>query len=302
LSISAGQNTVSPKTGALQKVAVYLEMIKIEHSVFALPFAYFGAFAAVRGVPAWQDLLLITIAMVGARSLAMALNRIIDAGVDALNPRTRERAIPKGLLSVPNVVVFALVSLAVFMLAVFNLNPICRLLWPLVVVPFVIYPYTKRVTWTCHFVLGACLGLAPVGAWTAITGDISGWSFVIGLGVMLWTAGFDVIYACQDVGFDRDTGLKSIPVRFGVARALVLTKILHAASIVIFCIVGLGLGFGAVYYFGVFLAAALLAYENSLVKVDDLTKLGTAFFTMNGVISIVLFTTTAADILLRGRW
>lgn len=300
MSISAGQNTTSLKIGTLRKAAVYLEMIKFKHSVFVLPFAYLGAFAALRGAPGWREFAWITVAMVGARSLAMSLNRVIDAGVDALNPRTKYRAIPKGRLSAVNVIVFALASFAVFMLAVFNLDPICRLLWPFVVAPFVLYPYTKRFTWTSHIILGICLGLAPVGAWTAVTGKISGWSFVIGLGVMLWTAGFDVIYACQDVDFDRRAGLKSIPVRFGVAQALVITKIMHAASIAVFLIVGPGLGFGIAYYIGLFLSAVLLGYENSLVKADDLAKLNTAFFTMNGVISAVMFATVAADVLLRG--
>ena len=182
-------------------------MIKFEHSIFALPFAYLGAFLAQRRVPDLTVLLWITIAMVGARSLGMALNRLIDIEIDRRNPRTAERALPKGLLSVRNVLLFSFGSVSVFLLAVYNLAPVCRYLWPMVVIPFVIYPYTKRFTWLSHFVLGLCLGLAPIGAWIAVTNTLSLEPVLIGSAVLLWVAGFDILYAIQDIDFDKRHGL-----------------------------------------------------------------------------------------------
>ncbi len=303
MSINAGRNTdysdISHPT-VIGRIAVYLKMIKFEHSVFALPFAYVGAFLAQMKTPSVTNLVWITIAMVGARTFAMSLNRIIDAEVDRSNPRTSERAIPKGLLSNTDALVFTLISLAVFMLAVFNLSPITHYLWPFVVAPFVVYPYMKRFTWASHFVLGLSLGLAPVGAWTAVTNSLNIFPFAIGLAVMLWTAGFDIIYACQDVDFDRTHGLYSIPARFGVPAGLMTTRILHVLSVAIFIVVGLFLQLNAIYFIGVVLVAALLAYENSLVKPDDLSSLNTAFFTINGAVSVLMSLFVIASIVVRG--
>ena len=279
------------------KVRIYLEMIKFEHSVFALPFAYFGAFLAERRVPEWITLFWITLAMVGARSFAMAVNRWIDMEIDRRNPRTAERALPKGLLSVFNVALFSIISLAIFLLAVYNLAPICRYLWPVVVIPFVIYPYTKRFTWLSHFVLGLCLGLAPVGAWIAITNTVVPEPFLIGAAVLLWVAGFDILYAIQDLDFDRMHKLYSIPARFGIRTSLTLTKILHITSIFLLSWVGVRLHLGPVYFIGVTITAILLAYENSLIKPHDISKLNVAFFTVNGVISILLFCFVAIDVI-----
>jgi 4-hydroxybenzoate polyprenyltransferase len=279
------------------KVKIYLEMIKFQHSVFALPFAYFGAFLAERKVPEWTTLFWIALAMVGARSFAMAVNRWIDMEIDRRNPRTAERALPKGLLSVSNVILFSVGSLGVFLLSVYNLAPICRYLWPIVVIPFIIYPYTKRFTWLSHFVLGLCLGLAPVGAWIAITNTVSKEPFLIGAAVLLWVAGFDIFYAIQDIEFDRQHKLYSIPARFGIRTSLTLTKILHITSIVLLSWVGVSMHLGLVYFIGVAVTAILLAYENSLIKPHDISKLNVAFFTINGVISILLFCFVAAEVI-----
>lgn len=271
------------------KIKIYFEMIKFEHSIFALPFAYLGAFLAERRVPDPIILLWITIAMVGARSFAMAVNRLIDIEIDRRNPRTADRALPKGLISIRKTILFSLVSLAFFLLAVYNLAPICRYLWPLVVVPFVIYPYTKRFTWLSHFVLGLCLGLAPIGAWIAVTNTYTLDPFLYGLAVLLWVAGFDILYAIQDIDFDVKHGLFSIPARFGIRSSLALTKLLHTVSIGLFVLSGIRLQLGVFYFAGVIIAAALLAYENSLIRQNDLSKLNLAFFTMNGVISVIMF-------------
>ena len=196
--------------------ARYARLVKIEHTVFALPFAYVGAFLAVGGTPSGHDLIWITLAMVGARSLAMALNRLIDAGIDARNPRTAGREIPSGQLSVAQVVAFCVASLALFLAAVWQLDPIVRWLWPIPVAGFVVYPYLKRFTWLCHFWLGAVDGLAPVGAWVAITGKLPWQSWTLGAAVALWVAGFDCFYALFDEEIDRREGLHSIVTRFGV--------------------------------------------------------------------------------------
>jgi 4-hydroxybenzoate polyprenyltransferase len=278
------------------RVRIYLEMIKFEHSVFALPFAYFGAFLSEKKVPDMITLLWITVAMVGARSFAMALNRIIDIEIDLRNPRTADRALPKGLLSVPKAVFFSVISLGVFLFAVYNLSPICRYLWPIVVIPFVVYPYTKRFTWLSHFVLGLCLGLAPVGAWIAITNTISFSPFLIGAAVLLWVAGFDILYAIQDIDFDLQHKLYSIPARFGIKASLVITRLLHLISIALLAWLGSRLNLGLFYFIGILVTAFLLAYENSLIKPNDLSRLNVAFFTVNGIISVIMFLFVAIDV------
>jgi 4-hydroxybenzoate polyprenyltransferase len=279
------------------RVRIYLEMIKFEHSVFALPFAYFGAFLSERKVPEMITLIWITVAMVGARSFAMTLNRIIDIEIDRRNPRTADRALPKGLLSVRKAILFSVISLGIFLFAVYNLSPICRYLWPIVVVPFVVYPYTKRFTWLSHFVLGLCLGLAPVGAWIAITNTISFAPFLIGAAVLLWVAGFDVLYAIQDIDFDLQHKLYSIPARFGIKTSLVVTRLLHLASIVLLVWLGSRLDLGLFYFTGISVTAVLLAYESSLIRPDDLSRLNVAFFTVNGIISVVMFFFVAIDVI-----
>ncbi len=281
------------------KIKIYLEMIKFQHSIFALPFAYFGAFVSEMKVPNFKILFWITIAMIGARSFAMALNRLIDVEIDRQNPRTAERALPKGLLSVKNVIIFSLISLSFFIISVYNLAPICRYLWPLVIIPFIVYPYTKRFTWLSHFILGICLGLAPIGAWVAVTNSLSFNAILIGIAVMFWVSGFDIFYAMQDIDFDKMQRLFSIPARFGIKKSLKLIKILHSTSITILIWIGFRLGLGKFYYMGVVIAAALLFYENTIIKADDLSRLNLAFFTINGFISIILFLFVALEVAFR---
>jgi 4-hydroxybenzoate polyprenyltransferase len=284
---------------AFNKIGTYLEMIKFQHSIFALPFAYLGAFLAEMRVPDFLTLLWITLAMVGARSFAMAMNRLIDREIDRRNPRTAERALPKGLLPIPSVIVFSLISLTVFLIAVYNLAPICRYLWPFVVIPFVIYPYTKRFTYLSHFILGLCLGLAPVGAWIAVTNSVSIEPFLLGAAVLCWVAGFDIFYAIQDMNFDQKYRLYSIPANFGIRTSLVLTKLLHFTAISFLVWTGIRLDLGIFYFIGVFIAGVLLTYENSIIKPNDLSKLNVAFFTMNGVISVLMFCFVAMEVIFR---
>jgi 4-hydroxybenzoate polyprenyltransferase len=273
----------------------FASLVKIEHTVFALPFAYVGAFLAVDGVPSGHDLLWITVAMVGARSLAMGLNRLIDAGIDARNPRTAGREIPSGLLRPWQVVLFCLASLAVFLVAVWQLDPIVRWLWPIPVIGFVIYPYLKRWTWISHLWLGAVDGLAPMGAWVAITGKLPWQSWALGAAVAAWVAGFDCFYSLLDQEVDRREGLNSVTTRFGVEGAFWGARILHVATVVLLVVTGLGLPVGVLYWIGVVFVATLLLYEHSLVRPGDLRRLDAAFFTVNGVISVGFFLFVLGD-------
>jgi 4-hydroxybenzoate polyprenyltransferase len=275
--------------------ARFARLVKIEHTVFALPFAYVGAFLAVGGTPSGGDLLWITLAMVGARSLAMALNRLIDARIDARNPRTATRELPSGQLSIVQVALFCAASLALFLVAVSQLAPKTHWLWPIPVAGFVVYPYLKRFTWLCHFWLGAVDGLAPIGAWVAITNHLPWEAWVLGAAVAFWVAGFDLFYALFDADVDREQGLHSIVTRFGVRGAFVGARLSHAATVVCLVAAGLGLPVGALYWIGVAAVAALLGYEHSLVRRDDLSRLNAAFFTMNGVISVAFAVFVIAD-------
>jgi 4-hydroxybenzoate polyprenyltransferase len=270
-------------------------LVKIEHTLFALPFAYVGALLSVRGVPSAHDLIWITVAMVGARSLAMALNRLIDAEIDARNPRTAGRELPSGALSKPQVWAFCAVSLAVFLLAVWRLAPICRWLWPIPVAGFVLYPYLKRFTWLCHLWLGAVDGLAPVGAWVAITGRLPWPAWALGGAVALWIAGFDLFYALFDRDVDRVEGLHSWATRFGEAGVFRGARSFHLATIGLLAVVGVGLHLGWLYWLGVAVTGALLLVEHALVAPGDLRRLNAAFFTMNGIISVVFFAFVLAE-------
>jgi 4-hydroxybenzoate polyprenyltransferase len=278
--------------------ARFARLVKIEHTVFALPFAYVGAFLAVDGTPSAHDLLWITLAMVGARSLAMALNRLIDAGLDARNPRTAGRELPSGQLSVLQVSFFCAGSLALFLAAVWELAPLTHLLWPIPVVGFVVYPYLKRWTWLCHFWLGAVDGLAPVGAWVAITNKLPWQSWALGAAVTFWVAGFDLFYALFDLEVDREQGLHSFATRFGVKGAFLGARLAHLATVAFLVVAGVGLPVGPLYWIGVAVVAALLFYEHTLVRPGDLRRLDAAFFTMNGVISVAFAAFVIADAIL----
>ncbi len=274
----------------------FARLVKIEHTVFALPFAYVGALLAVGDVPGAADLLWITLAMAGARSLAMALNRLVDAEIDARNPRTAGRELPAGRLSRVEVLVFCAASLAVFLVAVWQLDPLVRWLWPIPVVGFVVYPYLKRFTWLGHLWLGAVDGLAPVGGWVAITGELPWEAWVLGAAVACWVAGFDLFYALLDLDIDRGEELHSWATRWGVGGAFRGARVLHALTVVLLAVAALGLDVGPWYWAGVAAVAALLVYEHSIVRPADLRRLDAAFFTVNGVISVVFFAFVLLDV------
>jgi 4-hydroxybenzoate polyprenyltransferase len=282
---------------ALRYPRLFASLVKIEHTIFALPFAYIGAFLAVNGIPSAHDLFWITVAMVGARSLAMALNRLIDAGIDARNPRTAGRELPRGALTPAQVVLFCVLSLVVFLLAVFQLAPIVHWLWPIPVAGFVLYPYLKRWSSFSHFWLGAVDGLAPIGAWAAITNSLPWEAWTLGGAVAFWVAGFDLLYALFDLDVDREQGLHSVPARYGVEAAFVGARACHVGTVLLLVLTGLGLPVDAFYWTGVAAVAALLFYEHSLVSPRDRRRLDMAFFTMNGVISVTFFVFVLLDVL-----
>jgi 4-hydroxybenzoate polyprenyltransferase len=254
--------------------------------VFALPFAYVGALLAVDGWPGLGKLGWVTLAMVGARTLAMALNRLIDAEIDARNPRTSSRELPSGQLTRAHVVGLCFIALVLYVLAAYRLDPVVRWLWPIPVALFVVYPYLKRVTWLCHVWLGACLGLAPVGAWLAVAGSAPWEAWAIGGAVAAWVAGFDLFYALLDLDHDRIMGLHSWATRFGAAAVLRDARVLHALTILLLTAAGAGLGRGAPYWVGVALVTVLLGYEHFLVRTGERQKLDAAFFRVNGILSI----------------
>lgn len=271
---------------------ITFEMIKIEHTLFALPFAFLGAVLAAGGLPtAWQ-VLWITLAMIGARSTAMAFNRIADREIDARNPRTRTRALPAGTLSVGFVWAFTFVSAAIFFVAAAMLNRLTFVLAPVALASILFYSYTKRWTLLSHLVLGWCLGIAPTGAWIAVRGTIdSPVPLLLSLVVMLWTAGFDVLYACQDHEFDRQIGLHSVPKKFGVARALWVARLFHTQAFATLIALYLVTHLGIIAVVGVIATGALLVYQHTLVRSNDLSRLNAAFFTTNAFVSLILFVT-----------
>lgn len=282
------------------KVKTLLEMIKFSHTVFAFPFALMGvvlASLASGHAPGFLQVFWICMAMVGARSAAMGLNRLIDAKIDADNPRTAERHIPAGKVSISEALLFILVALLVFFLAAWMLNPLCLKLAPVVVGLFILYAYCKRFSHYAHIVLGLCLGIAPVGAWIALRGDI-GWPVIpLAVAVLLWVAGFDIFYALQDYDVDVERGLHSIPAKLGKQKAFTLVRIFHGLMLVFLLLVIPGSGLGWIYFAGVVVVALLLVYEHLLVKPDDLSRLDAAFFNMNGYISVTIFIFTLIDAL-----
>ncbi|GAK06647.1 UbiA-like polyprenyltransferase [Geomicrobium sp. JCM 19038] len=286
----------------MRKLKVILEMIKFEHTVFALPFAFLGAilgsFVENGAWPTLWQWIWITVAMVGARSAAMSLNRVIDAVIDKRNPRTKDRAIPAGLLSYTEVTIFIVVSFAMLFIAAFQLNILAVYLLPLAVFFLVLYSYTKRFTWACHFILGMTIALAPLGGWVGATGTISPVAILLFLVVMFWTAGFDIIYATQDADYDRKNGLHSVPARFGIKKALMIARGSHVISIIALVLLSLTSPLGWIFFLGAMICAGIMIYEHSLVSHNDLSKVNVAFFTMNGIISMLMLAFTIGDFML----
>ena len=271
-------------------------MIKFEHTIFALPFAFTGALLAARGIPSWRTILWITVAMVGARSAAMGFNRWADRKIDAENPRTKIRALPRGLVSPGQVIVFIGVSSAVLVLAAYKLNPLCFYLSPLALGIVFLYSYTKRFTFLAHAFLGLAISGSPLGAWIAVTGRFEAPAFVLGLAVLFWLLGFDVLYALQDIDFDRKAGLHSIPQRFGIRRALWISRASHAITMAALFWLASLCSLGWYYLAGVLISLCLIIYEHTLVREQDLSKLDFAFFNMNGYISVTIFLFTLLDV------
>lgn len=273
-----------------EKLRILLELVRFEHSIFALPYAYIGAlYGAGVAWPTWWALLWITVVMAGARAFAFVVNRAVDKEIDARNPRTAGRAVPVGLIKAWELWLFAAVMLGAYLVGVWQLAPIARLLWPIPLVAFLIYPYTKRFTPLCHYWLGLCLGLAPVGGWVAVGGPIEHPTpWVIGAAVMVWTAGFDIIYATQDVECDVRDGIHSMPADYSVARALVQTRVAHVLTVALLGVGGYLAQAGWPWFAGTGVAAALLWYENSIVSAEDLSRVDAAFFSVNGVIAVVV--------------
>ena len=283
----------------IAKLGTTLEMIKFEHTLFALPFAFLGAVMAANGLPTWQQILWITLAMVGARSAAMTFNRIADREIDAKNPRTANRELPSGKLSVEFAWVFLFVSIAIFLLAAYSLNWLTFVLSPVALVSVLGYSYAKRFTAFAHLLLGWSLAISPTAAWIAVRGAIdSEVPLLLSLFVLMWTAGFDVMYACQDYEFDKKSGLHSIPARFGVARSLWIARLFHFQAFIVLLLLYLVSELGIVALIGVGAVALLLVYQHTLVKANDLSKMNAAFFTTNAFVSIILLASFGAAVLI----
>ncbi len=284
----------------MRAVRLFLETVKFEHTIFALPFAYLGMVLAAGGWPRWHQFFWITVAMIAARTLAMAVNRVADASYDKRNPRTAQRPIPRGALSPRVVWGIAGISLVLFFVAAWQLNPFVLKLAPIAAFFLIVYSYTKRFTWLTHWWLGVTDGAAAAGAWAAVTGHLAHPTpWLLWAAVTFWIAGFDLIYACQDVEFDRAEGLRSVPARFGVTTALRLARLCHVLTLLGLIGVGWVEHLGWPYWAGLLAVAALLAYEHSLVKPNDLSKVNIAFFTVNGYISVIAFLATFAGLFLR---
>ncbi|MFN3480250.1 MAG: UbiA-like polyprenyltransferase [Thermodesulfovibrionales bacterium] len=282
----------------IQKVSLYLKMIKFSHSIFALPFALTSAIIASKGIPPVKTLFWIIVAMVSARTAAMGLNRVIDMEIDRANPRTAGREIPSGKVRPVEAIIFVAISLALLVLSAYMLNPLCLKLSPLAIAFIILYSYTKRFTWLSHFILGITISAAPVGAWIAVTGALDLRIIPMGIAVVFWLAGFDILYALQDIDFDRSYGLFSIPSRFGIRKSITLSRLCHFIAYLLLMYSGLVLHLSYPYYIGMMITAGLFIYEHSLVKPDDLSKLDMAFFNMNGYISVTVFLFTFLNFIL----
>ncbi len=278
----------SPTSGRTSRARHLLDAIKFEHTVFALPFAYIAMVLAAGGWPGWRTVGWVTAAMVGARTCAMATNRVVDRWIDAANPRTAARHLPRGLLRVGELRALALGGAALMLVAAWRLNPLCLALAPVALLFLVGYNYTKRFTWTSHWILGFTDGIAAAGGWIAVRGRFDPPVFVLWFALTVWIAGFDLIYACQDVAFDRAHGLHSLPARFGVATALRVARVCHALTAAAFGLLGVMLALGPLYWIGWLAVVALLAYEHSLVSPGDLSRLDVAFFNVNGYIAVIV--------------
>jgi len=280
----------------LNKLMSFVELVKFEHTIFALPFAYLGAILACGGIPSLYYWIWITLAMVGARTAGMALNRLIDRYIDAKNPRTQMRALPKGLIPLRQAWLLVCGSFILLLFSAYKLNPSCLILSPFAVAMLVIYSYLKRWTWLSHLGLGLVLACAPIGGWMAIQERLDIIPLLLGLGVLFWVTGFDIIYGTQDVDFDRQSGLYSIPQSFGIAHALITSRFFHIFTIVALLMIGVLDNLGLYYWFGVITTTILLVYEHRLVSPTDLSRVNQAFFTINGWISVGLFGFTVADV------
>jgi len=280
----------------LGRVGVYLEMIKVAHTVFALPFALMGAFLAAGGIPSLRTVFYIVLAMVGARSAAMGFNRLVDADIDARNPRTRERAIPKGEVSKPMAAVFIFMSVVLLELSAAKLNPLCLKLSPVLLFLLFSYSYMKRFTWASHLFLGACLGAAPLAAWVAVKGTFDPRILVISAAVLFWVGGFDILYALQDIEFDRKEGLHSIPRFLGVRKSLWVARGFHLVMATLLLVGYHSFGLGWWFLAGWGICCAVLAYEHSILRMDDLSRLNVAFFNLNGIVSIAFCLFTYLDL------
>ena len=298
----AGRTTVNPSAAGAGSVGhrlkIVLEMIKIEHTLFALPFAFLGMVLAAEGLPPWRTIGWIVVAMVGARSAAMAFNRLVDRRLDAANPRTATRALPAGQLSPAFVAGFVVASCALLVFAAWQLNPLALACAPVALAVLLLYSYTKRFTALCHLVLGLALGGAPLGAWIAVRGDLTATPLLLAGAVLLWVGGFDILYALQDIDFDRNAGLHSIPARLGVRGALWVSALCHLGTLALLALLPRVYppGLGVAYWVGVAGCAALLAWQHWIVRPHDLSRLDAAFFTANGVLSLWLFAATAVDV------
>jgi len=281
----------------VKKSAEYLRLIKFSHSIFALPFAFTAALIAAQGIPTFHQILWITVAMVGGRSGAMGMNRIIDRNIDALNPRTKDRELPRGVIKTSEAIFFTAGAFALLILAAYKLNTLCLKLSPLVLLVLLTYSYTKRFTWLCHVVLGITLALVPLGAWVAVKGTFDGEILLLSLAIVFWVSGFDIIYGLQDIDFDKEHGLYSIPSIFGINTSLWIARVFHLITIMLLFSLAPIFNLSTFYIIGVLIASGLLLYEHSLVKSDDLSKLNMAFFNMNGYISVTVFVFTLLNYL-----
>lgn len=296
------QSSINSKAGLktiIEKIKIIFDMIKFPHSIFALPFAFMGMILAEKRIPSWDKILWITVAMVGARSAAMSFNRLADWRFDAMNPRTKDRALPKGLVTPIQVMVFIIATSTVFIYAASRLSPLAFKLSPFALFIVFFYSYTKRFIFLSHFFLGLSLSLAPIGAWIGVKGVIEYPALLLGGAVLFWLTGFDTLYALQDIDFDRKVGLRSIPQKLGIRKSLYISRLSHLITVILLASLYFVLKMGYIYLIGLLIVIALLIREHSLVKENDLSKLDMAFFNMNGYISVTIFLFTVVDVLAR---